>query len=108
MSSVTSISMQRFVSSPAGTEWHPPALDAVTVEDPLEIRVEGRSIAVVMRTPGNDRELAAGFLLSEGVIRSADDLFEISTCPSLEPGYSAVEVLLRHPERVNMESLTRH
>jgi FdhD protein len=108
MDTVTTVPMQRLVPSAAGTEWRAAANDAVAVEDPLEIRVEGRSIAVVMRTPGNDRELAAGFLLSEGVISSADDLFEISTCPSAEPGYSAVEVLLRHPERVNMESLTRH
>jgi FdhD protein len=108
MSSVTTVPMQRFVPSGAAVEWREPAGDAVAVEDPLEIRVEGRSIAVVMRTPGHDRELAAGFLLSEGVIASAEDLFEISTCPSAEPGYSAVEVLLRRPERVNMESLTRH
>lgn len=108
MDTVTTVPMQRLVSSAAGVEWRTLNNDAVAVEDPLEIRVEGRSIAVVMRTPGNDRELAAGFLLSEGVISSADDLFEISACPALEPGYSAVEVLLRHPEKVNMESLTRH
>ena len=49
--------------------------DAVAVEAPLEIRVDGRSIAVIMRSPGRDRELAAGFLLSEGVIASPQDLF---------------------------------
>jgi FdhD protein len=108
MSSVLSISMQRLVSTSAGAEWRPVAQDAVAVEEPLEIRVEGRSIAVVMRTPGHDRELAAGFLLSEGVIASADDLFEISTCPSAEPGHSAVEVLLRRPGEANLEALTRH
>ena len=42
------------------------ARDEVAVEDPLEIRVNGRAIAVTMRTPGHDEELALGFLLSEG------------------------------------------
>jgi FdhD protein len=41
--------------------------DAVAVEEPLEIRVNGRPVAVTMRTPGNDEELALGFLVSEGI-----------------------------------------
>ena len=42
--------------------------DALAVEEPLEIRVGGRSLAITMRTPGHDFDLAAGFLVSEGVI----------------------------------------
>jgi FdhD protein len=52
--------------------------DVVAVEEPLEIRIEGRPVAVTMRTPGNDEELALGFCLSEGLqpaaARLADDL----------------------------------
>ena len=52
--------------------------DVVAVEEPLEIRIEGRSVAVTMRTPGHDEELALGFCLSEGLrpaaARSPDDL----------------------------------
>ena len=52
--------------------------DEIAVEEPLEIRVNGRAVAVTMRTPGHDEELALGFLLSEGIspVRAAlpDDL----------------------------------
>src|SRR5882724_2674434 len=54
--------------------------DTLAAEEPLEIRVRGRGIAVTMRTPGNDRELAAGFLLSEGIIRHGSDIVEIAPC----------------------------
>ncbi len=82
--------------------------DVVATEEPLEIRIEGRSIAVIMRTPGHDQDLAAGFLLTESVVRHADELFEISVCPSHSEGRgNVVDVLLRGVE-VNWESLTRH
>src|SRR5215469_3306576 len=55
--------------------------DFLAAEEPLEIRVEGHSIAVVMRTPGEERELAAGFLVTEGLVRSADDIVEITYIP---------------------------
>src|ERR1044071_5748004 len=54
--------------------------DAVVVEEPLEIRISGETLAITMRTPGSDRELTAGFLLAEGVIASADDLGSIVHC----------------------------
>ena len=53
------------------------ALDRVAVEAALEVRLNGHPFAVIMRTPGNDADLAAGFLFSEGVIRSSDDLQRI-------------------------------
>lgn len=57
-----------------------PTDDRVAVEEPLEIRVNGVPFAVVMRTPGHDLPLAAGFLLSEDVIRHADELAAIEQC----------------------------
>lgn len=51
--------------------------DVLTVEEPLEIRLDGRSLAVIMRTPGNDRELAAGFLYTEGIITSTGDILSL-------------------------------
>jgi FdhD protein len=81
--------------------------DDVAIEEPLEIRIEGRPIAVTMRTPGHDRELAAGFLLSEGVIRSREDLFDIVQCPSDSTGNS-LDVLLKNPAAADLDRLTRH
>lgn len=83
--------------------------DVTAREEPLEIRVEGRSVAVVMRTPGHDEELVAGFLVSEGVITSARDVLEISQCPSTGNKYgNVVDVLLAGSAVVNWDSLTRH
>jgi FdhD protein len=52
--------------------------DEVAVEEPLEIRISNKPIAVTMRTPGHDEELVAGFLLSEGILRGRTDLGEIA------------------------------
>lgn len=58
--------------------------DYVVGEEPLEIRVDGgnglEQLAITMRTPGADIELAAGFLWSEGLLRNRDDLISITTC----------------------------
>jgi FdhD protein len=48
--------------------------DALAVEEPLEIRVNDEPLAITMRTPGHDLELAAGFCLTEAVIAHGDDL----------------------------------
>ena len=86
--------------------------DFVAIEEPLEIRVEEKNVAIVMRTPGHDRELAAGFLLSEGIIKSRHDVFEISECESLNTNGSGkgnfVSVLLSKGVKFEFEDLTRH
>ena len=58
--------------------------DALAAEEPFEIRVGGRALAVTMRTPGHDVELAHGFLLTEGVIGSSEDIATARYCDSLD------------------------
>ena len=82
--------------------------DETAREEPLEIRVEGRSVAVVMRTPGHDEELTAGFLVTEGVVQRSRDILEITQCPvTTESKGNVVDVLLGGAV-VQWESLTRH
>lgn len=58
--------------------------DLVAVEEPMEVRVNGTAFAVIMRTPGLDRELAAGFLLAEDVIRGGAELATLEYCEDAE------------------------
>jgi FdhD protein len=58
-----------------GLEYQP---DDLTVEEPLEIRVGGKSLATTMRTPGHDEELAAGFLVSEAMVRRREEIASTS------------------------------
>ena len=58
--------------------------DHVVVEEPLEIRVGGESLGVTMRTPGDDLDLAAGFLLTEGWVTCLEDIGTLSYCPDDE------------------------
>jgi FdhD protein len=84
--------------------------DVVAVEEPLELRVEGRTLAIIMRTPGSDRELAAGFLLSEGVIRSAKEVFDIAPCVAPKgPGVgNVIDVALMNPAAFDPKKFSRH
>jgi FdhD protein len=72
------------------------ARDVAAVEEPLEVRLHDRSFAVIMRTPGADRQLAAGFLLAEGIITSADDLGAVEHCvhPDQRHVHNVVNVFL--------------
>jgi FdhD protein len=92
---VTAIAGDRAVERP----------DQLVTEEPMEIRVHGpgqepAALAVTMRTPGNDFELGVGFCVSEGVIRSADELATVAYCLGPERGqqeYNIVTVRLRTP-----------
>lgn len=81
--------------------------DALAVEEPLEIQVESRSISITMRTPGHDEELAAGFLLSEQLLKHRNDLVAIRPYPRNAHG-NALNVFLHKDVTVDLASLTRH
>lgn len=82
-------------------------VDHLAVEEPLEVRVDTRSVSVTMRTPGHDAELAAGFLVTEGLIRNRSDIRDIRTYSRNEPG-NVVDVFLAPDVKVDFARLTRH
>lgn len=67
--------------------------DAVAVEAPLEVRLNGQPFSVIMRTPGTDRELAIGFLLTEGLLQSRDDVARVDVLEAEQ----AVDVIFTDP-----------
>jgi FdhD protein len=70
---------------PGGTA---PRADLLAAEEPLGIRVGGTALAITMRTPGDDLELAAGFLVSEAMVRSPADIAEIKLCDGTACGHA--------------------
>jgi FdhD protein len=90
--------------------------DDVVGEEPLEIRLataaKTQTVAITMRTPGNDFELAAGFLHSEGIVRTRDEIVGISYC--IDPGvdadqrYNIVNVELRNGTLPDLTRFERH
>ena len=85
------------------TEWNDGAVhslqDSLAAEEPLEIRVDGTPLTVTMRTPGNDLELAVGFLLTEGIIESRDQLAGIrAVSPDPTAKSNGVEVQLKNTQ----------
>ena len=68
--------------------------DTLVAEEPLEVRIDGSPLTVTMRTPGNDFDLAAGFLVGEGVVRHTDDVRMIRYCAgATEDGSNTFNVL---------------
>ena len=93
--------------------------DSVAVEEPLEIRLgystpdgrAARSVSITMRTPGNDDELAAGFLYTESIVKQAGDIASIDTCgpPAPDSGnHNVVRVELGPDVDVDLGRLQRH
>ena len=93
-----------------GKSLQPAEPDAVAREEPLEIRVRGRGIAVTMRTPGHDEELVAGFLRTEGLIMERADVFEIAHCTDGEAAQlgNTMNVFLAPNVELDFGKLTRH
>jgi FdhD protein len=90
--------------------------DALATEEPMEIRLLAgqttQTVAVTMRTPGADFELAAGFLYGEGIIDSPEDILKISYCVDsdldAEQRYNIVNVELRGGREFDLRPLERH
>jgi FdhD protein len=86
-------------------------LDAIAREEPLEIQIGGTPLAVVMRTPGHDADLALGFLSSERVIASIADVLSVRHCREArtpEAADNVVRVALADGVRVDFEALRRN
>ena len=93
-------------------------LDRIAVEEPLEIRIVGefegtrrsQSLSITMRTPGADFELAAGFLLSEGIVGGVGDIWRITHCEQADvaDGANIVEVHLQPGVALDPERFRRH
>jgi len=84
------------------------APDRVATEEPLEMQVNGTSIAVMMRTPGDDDELAAGFLFTEGMISSSGEIQEIVHCSDVDPEGMGNTLDARLKSDPALENLTRY
>jgi FdhD protein len=90
--------------------------DTLATEEPMEIRLLAggakQTVAVTMRTPGADFELAAGFLYGEGIVNSPDDILKISYCVDsdldAEQQYNIVNVELRGNREYDLRPLERH
>jgi FdhD protein len=76
--------------------------DFVAVEEPLQIQLNGADLAITMRTPGHDDELAVGFLHSEGILRGREVI------GSIEPGDNSITVTLTGEAAPDVSAQTRH
>ncbi len=96
-----------------------PRADCVAVEEPLEIRLgystpdgrASRSISITMRTPGNDAELATGFLFTESIIQKASDIASVVPCgpPAPDTGiHNVIRIELGPDVSVDLGRLQRH
>jgi len=83
--------------------------DWVVVEEPLDLRLGGETLAIIMRTPGHDVDLAAGFCLTEGVVRTIRDLGTIRVCAAEPEGEAnVVEVTLAPGALFDRDRLRRN
>lgn len=84
--------------------------DVAAAEEPLDVRLHGTSFAVIMRTPGDDKALAAGFLLSERIIRSFDEVGAIEHCkhPDETKAHHVVDVYLIGGAASRVPALLEH
>lgn len=90
--------------------------DLLVVEEPLEIRLgfaengkfTHKAISITMRTPGNDRELAAGFLFTEGILQSKNQISKIKHCGKFPNNQNTVRIDLSENTQINFKVLQRN
>jgi FdhD protein len=90
--------------------------DSIVTEEPLELRLVARrstqTLAVTMRTPGNDFELAAGFVFNEGIVRTRNEISQVTYCldAELDPDqrYNVVNVELHRTNLPDLQRFERH
>src|SRR5947207_15467119 len=81
--------------------------DELTIEEPLEIRIGEKTIATTMRTPGHDEELAAGFLLSEAIVRNGDKIDKFSRPKTARNRENIIVVDLAGEKRLKLNAPQR-
>jgi FdhD protein len=81
--------------------------DELAEEEPLEIRVDDHPVAVTMRTPGHDEELAVGFLVTEGLVQRCEQVVKISLHPRNKE-QNVIGVFLSDDVEIDLKRLTRH
>src|SRR5947207_6570690 len=86
---------------------HECVTDEVVIEEPLEIRIGDRALATTMRTPGHDEELAVGFLLSEGIIRTANRIDKFSRPRTARNRENIIVVDLAAGTKIKLNSIRR-
>lgn len=94
--SIVTVPVEKLLADPAQPSSR--QQDLVAVEEPLQIRLNGRDLAIAMRTPGNDDELATGFLFTEGIVGSREDIDRIVT------GDNSVELILTDAARARLDA----
>jgi FdhD protein len=89
--------MRKVTVTRVGRSSHAGREDVAAAEEPLDVRLQDQSFAIIMRTPGDDRALAAGFLFSERVIRKSEDIGAVEHCrhPDQTKAHHVVNVFLR-------------
>jgi FdhD protein len=101
--------MKGVVQRPVGRRPGTAGTDALAEEEPLEIRLAGETLAITMRTPGDDAALALGFLLAEGVLRTRDDVGAVAHCgrPGDEGYGNVIEVTPGAGARLEFERIEK-
>ncbi len=104
--------MPRSVQSAAVSEWCEGSVrnqnDLLVSEEPLLIQVAGQPLTVTMRTPGDDFELAAGFLFTEGMVKSRQDIVSLDGGQDSSLEQQVVQVELKNPVAVRAKELNRN